>query len=62
VHGAPTFFRSTPAPASANVAPLSNGPAPTRLFIRPGLIILPSASVTRSLWVFRAPKLVLPKD
>lgn len=54
---------SPPVPGTgAYLTPSKNRPASAGPLILPRLIIPPSVSVKRSLWVFRAPKLELMKD
>jgi hypothetical protein len=70
--GRPRVF--APAQTFGGVTPLSqpgrgtyasaepNASTPSQLLLPPRLIIPPSASVKRSLWAFRTPKLKLPND
>jgi hypothetical protein len=62
---AQTFFCANPLAQSGGSPYASAGPntsTPSQLLLPPRLIIPPSASVKRSLWAFRAPKLKLPND
>jgi hypothetical protein len=62
---AQTFSRATSLsqPPGGPYAPGGSGvAAPSRLLVPPRLIVPASATVKRSLWAFRAPKLELLKD
>ena len=62
IEPAQMFRRATPFPHSGSPHAPDGSDVPARLLLPPRLIIPASATVKRSLWVFRTPKSELLKD